>query len=167
MPPERLFTPLINLFKINALGGVEMCGGVANLQNIFCQAFNYSCIFFLPPSIRPFQKLATVWAANQDVRQIRGWVGGEGARMCRHHRADTDDKSSTYGQLSHRPTWLACAWCGRKHEHRRRGGVKKMKEKKQSNLSRCDCHGAASSLKIFFLFFACCYNFYSWHGRMW
>lgn len=55
--------------------------------------------------------------------------------MCRHPRADTDDKSSTYGQLSHRPTWLACAWCGRKDERRRRGVVglkKKGKETIQS-----------------------------------
>lgn len=120
-----------------------MCGGVANLQNIFCQAFNYSCFFFLPPPLdSPLPKTRNS-LSSQSGRTLDWRLRGEGARMCRHHRADTDDpQSSTYGQLSHRPTWLACAWCGRKDKHRRRGGglKKKGKETIQSvslRLPRC------------------------------
>lgn len=73
-----------------------------------CETFSakllITAVFFpSPPRFAPSKN------SQQSEQPIRTYVGleaeeGEGARMCRHHRADTDDKSSTYGQLSHRPT---------------------------------------------------------------
>lgn len=109
VPPKRLFTPLINLFKINALGELKC---VAAWQ--ICETFPAKLLITGPfyfslsfPLIRPFQNSSHT-RDLQSEQPIGTRVGSGGVcRTCRRHRADTDNKSSTDEHLRHRPPWFA------------------------------------------------------------
>lgn len=118
--------------------GELKCVAVWQICETFSAKLLITAVFCPPPPPLDSPLPKTRNSLSSQSGRTSDWrLRGAGARMCRHHRADTDDKSSTYGQLSHRPTWLACAWCGRKDEHRRRRGGVRLKKKRKRNNSIC------------------------------
>lgn len=84
VPPKRLFTPLINLFKINALGALKCVAAWQICKTFLAKLLITRPVFFLLPfpSIRPFQNSSHTRDPQSEqtigmrVGSGGGWRGG-------------------------------------------------------------------------------------------